>query len=1107
MFALRGLTKRALHDRFVLAATALTVLCALVLVASGPIYARGVSTATLRRQLEDLDPDVTAARAGVRAPVAQLAALDELAQPVLDRLVHDVGGEVIVEASTDSFSLPGDDNRLTTLRWMPALVDRAQLQSGRWPVADGAPTEVVAVSGAAAALRVEVGDRFVLGGQRGLVDTEVVLVGLIAFDPGDPLLAGDDLLRDGMVEGVSFTDVGPMLTPNSGALPDDAFVDIEWWVRPTLSAIDDADVEPLQRQAESLERDLDVALRRGLGSEYATLSALAVTTGLDEALRSSGRSLTVTRANVAAVLVQISLLAGFAIALTAELVAGTRTDETILAHARGVGRRSIVLSAALEAVAIVVPLAVISPWVAASLLESLEVVGPVASIDLQLELSPNRDAWLSVSLAAVAAVAFLTWPAASVVASNLEEGRRNRRSVARARFQRAGVDVALVVIALLSIWQLQELGSRRTERPDGTFGVDPLLVVAPAVATLAGAVLALRFIPLVARAGEAVAARGRSAVAALTAWQVARRPRRHTRSALLLVLAVAIGFFAATYAATWRQSQEDQARQQTGAEVRVLPDRRVGEAIPDLNLVARTQARPDVAAVMGVERRPARLPAASLPGQLVLVDAAAAADVATVIGVPAAELERLMAALAEHRPEPTGIVIDGPVDAIGVDVRVSQPLPPEEGEADQAEVAPPRFDGRLDLVVVDGAGALHRLHGPALAADGADGAAARVIFDLAGSGNLPVQLPLTVIDLEIRSVMPTRPAELVHFSIDGLQVRDSGAWRTVAFDASDGSWRLDRTGSPTLARQPAITHVGNDPEGVLSFDLELGIANQRTLATFSAQSTGPRRPDTVPVIVTDAWLESAVAEVGDSFPLDDVLASDGRATVVGSVPLIPTVDPMSAVGAMVDRSTLQLATHSVGRPIGDLSELWISLQPATDPASVETALRGEPFRAVEVVSQEGLEDDLSTDPIALGTAGALAVGFGAASVVTAIGFAVSGGVSARERATEFALLRALGLSSRQLGRWLAAEQALTVVVSIALGTLVGWLLSTAVLPLTSLTQEGAPVVPDARVVYPWRSIVLLDGILVAVLVLIVAVMTVALRRIGVGERLRSGDGR
>ena len=38
-------------------------------------------------------------------------------------------------------------------------------------------------------------------------------------------------------------------------------------------------------------------------------------------------------------------------------------------------------------------------------------------------------------------------------------------------------------------------------------------------------------------------------------------------------------------------------------------------------------------------------------------------------------------------------------------------------------------------------------------------------------------------------------------------------------------------------------------------------------------------------------------------------------------------------------------------------------------------------------------DDLSTDPIALGTAGALAVGFGAAAIVTAIGFAVGGAVS------------------------------------------------------------------------------------------------------------------
>ena len=842
-FALRSLAKRALHDRLVLVATAISVLCALVLIAAGPIYARGVSTATLRRQLTDLDVEATTATVTVRSPVAHLDAVDAVTRPVLDTLNTDVGGDIVTHATTGSFSLPGRESELTVLRWAPGVDESVTLAEGRWPGTGAATVEVVTSAGAASAAGLAVGDTIELGAQRSLPNLEVVVVGLFDSWPDDLIRPGDELLRSGVDQGGSFTTIGPLVVGDPSVLPADAFVDLEWWVRPDLAAVDDANVDALREQATSLERDVDNALRRGLGgSTYRTLSALDVRTGLDAALAASERSLTVTRANVMAVLIQISLLAGFAIVLTAELVAATRTDETILSHARGAGRRTIVGAAVAEALAVVVPLAIVAPWIAARALQGLEVVGPIAEIDLNLDLAVGGQAWTAVTVAALFATGFLVWPAAGIVSTDLESSRRNRRSSARARFQRAGVDLALVVIALVAVWQLRELGSRRSERADGAFGVDPLLVVAPAVATLAGGVLALRVIPVAARLGEAIAARRRSAVAALTAWQVARRPRRHTRSALLLVLAVAIGFFAATYSATWRQSQEDQSRHQVGSDARVTPDRRVGEAIPDINLIAEAEALDNVGAVIGVERRPADLPAASRPGQVLLMDAAVAAEVVDVVGVAPAELDGLMAALTEHRPTPVGITIDGVVDAIGVDVIVDQPIPPveeppggpDEEDPDGEDVPPappepPRFDGRLDLVVVDGRGSLHRLAGPRLAVEGAT---ERVTFDVTGSGGLRIDPPLTLLDFEVRSVMPTGIATPVSLAISGVLALDGDTWRAVPFDSSDGTWRLDRTSNPTFARQPGSPMWPTTP-----------MARSRSTSN-SAWPTNRRRPPT-----------------------------------------------------------------------------------------------------------------------------------------------------------------------------------------------------------------------------------------------------------------------
>ncbi|MYS26113.1 hypothetical protein GTW38_04000, partial [Streptomyces sp. SID7804] len=58
---------------------------------------------------------------------------------------------------------------------------------------------------------------------------------------------------------------------------------------------------------------------------------------------------------------------------------------------------------------------------------------------------------------------------------------------------RAGADVGLLVVAAVAYWRL-------SGRPAGTagrdLGVDPLLVVAPGLALLAGTVLTLRLLPL-----------------------------------------------------------------------------------------------------------------------------------------------------------------------------------------------------------------------------------------------------------------------------------------------------------------------------------------------------------------------------------------------------------------------------------------------------------------------------------------------------------------------------------------------------------------------------------------------------------------------------------
>ncbi len=88
-----------------------------------------------------------------------------------------------------------------------------------------------------------------------------------------------------------------------------------------------------------------------------------------------------------------------------------------------------------------------------------------------------------------------------------------------------------------------------------------------------------------------------------------------------------------------------------------------------------------------------------------------------------------------------------------------------------------------------------------------------------------------------------------------------------------------------------------------------------------------------------------------------------------------------------------------------------------------------------------------------------------------IGFLVSSTVSTSERIGEFALLRALGLSTGQLSLWLSIESVFLLVVGLAAGSVLGLVLAWLVLPFATLTQTGLAPVPAPVVVIPWEAIV------------------------------------
>jgi len=1108
MAATRNLAKRLLADWPILGAALVTVTLALVLLASGPMYSDAVTLSAAQRKLSDASIHEKAIEITQRVPAEHHHTVDSV---VTAATVTPDGVDIDVwrQIESESFELPGqrsaDAVDITLFQHLAEVEEHSTLLVGSWPTTGAVPTETALSAPAAADLGLDVGDDLDVVSRRDRsVVVSIRVAGIFEItDPTDPYWFEDGLLISGREDSAGFRTWGPFLVDQATMLEDirPDQVKVVWRAVPDFATLTTARVPGLLSHVSAMERELDTALQSLRDQGLQGASDFEVRTGLDVLLAETGRSLTVTRSSVLALLVQLAILSGYALALTAGLIVAARRRETDLVRSRGAAPAQIVGAAGLEAIVLIGPAAVTAPWLASRALTGLNSFGPLASIGLSIEPRVSGEAYITVAIAAIAAAMGLMWPAYRASVSSGGSSRRARREPTRSTAQSAGLDLALLLLAVAALWQLRAVGPEISARVQGRFGVDPTLVAAPALGLLAGAFLALRVVPLLARVGERIASAGRALVPALSAWQVARRPVRYSRSALLLVMAIGIGFFTAAYVTTWATSQQDQAAFQVGADIRLRPNQRTGDSMTDLHLAAGHEDLEGVKASMAVSRLRGSLPGLEDPAQFLLLEAGRAEDIVAIREDLAPGFTELMGQLREGRPRLAAVSLPGEPHGVGVLLDVTE----EEVAIDGRTAAGPGFRANMSLVIQDDTGLLHEIELGALPVNSGP---VRLEADLTtawedGTTSAPT-FPLRVVDIVVSSVLPEPPVRSVILDLISIEARQrSGGWTAVPIETSPSEWVVDQTISPGSVTAATIAKRPQAVSDRLRLIVESGASFVDSPVEMSIRPVGTDLPDSFPIVVTRSTLEQSSLEIGETLRLPSLRIGNDRARIVGAVDSFPTVERGSGEVVLIDLPTIQIMGYELGRVPRRIDEYWLAT--ADDVAGVVSSLESHPFESVEVLSLEDRSERLSTDPEALGTIGALVLGFVAASIFAAIGFSVSATMSARERMTEFALLRAMGLTPRQLGAWLSAEQGVLVGVSLLLGTILGMVLTATILPLVTLTQAGTAAVPEAVVVVPWAIVIGLDAAVLGVLTVIVVIMSAVFRRLGVGSLLRLGE--
>ena len=1088
----RGVIRRAVADWPVTLSAAILLLTAATVVAAGALYADAVTLGGLRRSLQQSPPDDHNIVVSTRAPADGLGERDAAVTEALTAALRSVGGAVMRQGQA-SWLEPIEGSlgagELSALTSYEPLAEHASLVDGRWPDAGGDPLEASLPADVADALGLSVGDRLRIADSRDpTTEIAVELTGTWRPNKGDPFWAWM------AARGADDDGSAAPLVVTAADLRDAAVsaVAMHWWAMPSLDRLTIGAIETLRREVAGLG---------GALQEAAPGAGLTVRTSLPAIIGEASRSLLVTRAGILALGAQFAVLAIYAVVLVSSILVERRRGEAALMRARGGSGWHLGAMALGEAVLVAIPVALIAPWLASTIVRTLATITRSGDRELLDAAALGQSPFVLAVAGAAAGAVGLTIGAVFFNARAARAQTAVGRPPSRTLAQRLGIDLALVAIAIIGFWQLRLYGAPLTRNARGVLGIDPLLVLTPAIGLLAGALLATRFLPRMAEVAEHAFVRLRTAVAPLAARHVARRPLRYTRSALLLMLAVALATFAALYDGTWTRSQADQAAYRAAGDVRVLVSR--SPEIPPSVLGAAYRAVPEVRAATPVFRDTVRIGRAVRDAQLLALDPSALTG---VLSETDPLVEGVLAPLADGLPETGAVPIGGEPRRIAVTIDADL----KEQLVNQETVDPatgplgdpvPGEGISVAFLVLDEDGRPQRIEGsgPPGSYSGR-GQRLEVSLNVTEDGDtIPPVAATHLLGVELTVYAPNLFAggtlELLGVEWSASDAGDD--WTQVPLDPGPGSWDWERNDALGAGQQQvsAATAPGRIELGASSGSFP--IFSDTTFRTWSLSQL-----DQIPAIASSEFLAQSGTRIGDTFTASGGIPNVA-VKIVGSVESFPTLDP-TVPFLIVDDATLELSRMVANGQPTPASEWWLRVDAGAE-ASVLEALRLAPYSAASVIGRQELTNGLSTDPVALGVLGVLGLGSLAAMAFAGVAFLASATVSTSERVGEFAMLRALGLSARQLATWLAAESAFLLAFGLLAGSGAGILLGWLVLPFASFTQDGAAAVPAPVVVIPWAAIAPLYGLTAVLFVASVLVVRRQLPTVRITDVLRGRE--
>ncbi len=722
--------------------------------------------------------------------------------------------------------------------------------------------------------------------------------------------------------------------------------------------------------------------------------------------------------------------------------------------------------------------------------------GPLSALtEPSWGLSLPQAAWLSAGVASVASLGSLLLPLPVALKSTITSYQQNVvRSGRTPWWQRFYLDVFAFAIGIVLFYRVGLYGSI-IGGSDTNPELDLLLVLAPLSLLLGTAAIFLRVFPVFLRTSANFASRGRGLPVVLALRQASRHPGHVSRLVLYLMLAMALGLFSTSLDATLTKNEVDRSSYYVGSDLRAVAD--------PADLV--TENLPGILGHSWIWRADAALITSEVPPRidLLAVDTRTFSDVSRFredFGTrPVAELlDQLSADWEENRMPLPATALPGEPAQIGLwfSLPFAMQVDPERDEM-LASIA---FEARLHP------------------ARGDDFVVRLVPIELTDDPNIrwfyfqgdvpeltPDRYPLSLVSLWFHS----SALKLGDFDViwmDDITVVDRNEQTAnviESFESSDPYVWHSVTYPMRVFGLRSHPHSGESSLAI-SFDAA-GISRIRW---YGINRLNDLALQPIPALVSPEFLARTELQVGELVRIK-IKVPGGHEwdpvtfKILGRVDYFPTLYEAQDAGFLVTLREPLFEQINLYRyaPLQS-NELLIR---SADATATHRTLLESGFFADQVISAETILSELRTNPLAIGLRSVTLFGYFLTTALSLVGFGTHFYLSTRQRAANYTILRALGLSPGQLYLSLFLEQVIFMLAGLALGTVLGIMLNQLTLSGLPLRLGELDTIPPFSVQTDWILIFRVYLVLSLAFLLSLGMAILFLWRLRIHRTLRIGE--